>query len=211
MKTRAVLLVLTLSAACVLSASWLFVTASPADAAKDLCLEAVDAMYNDCRLKFELNGEVFTFGETVEACRADSSDRKFCWTSCARNNTDCGEMADCIDYCFNGQLTCEFTVQFIYDGCTMDLYSRDDFDVIWTRDDALADCEADGDELWDCYHGCTRENWNLCSDLGECTTECVRDFGDDDDESPDDTDDDTSPASDPGEPIENVDGSACGI
>lgn len=222
MNNRLMLLVLAAAIACLASGVVLVLDADPViakDVEQGLCRDALNVLYTDCKLHLGIEGKVLNYSEAVAYCENQTDlTLKSCWTGCALNTAnDCGEVADCIDECYNGITMCNFTIEFIYDLCDDTLYNPENDQPI-DRTPALNDCETTGGNLWDCYTNCAYTNWEDCIELSQCVIDCAYNQSDDDTADDDTADDDTvdNPNSETlkesnGEALEDVHGSACGF
>jgi len=197
----------------------------------DRCLEAVDNLYNDCYLQIAPFGVVMSFSSAVSYCQAQTDMvLKSCWTNCAISHSDCGDMAACVDACFDGELSCMYQIEYIYDRCAIRLLDvelpeetpvaddddNDDNDDNTPpppgrldREEAMDRCEEDpADELQLCYRTCAYDNWQDCDGMKAGIEDCypeepVTDDDDDNDDNDTDAEEDDSDGGNSG-------GSGCG-
>jgi len=194
---------------------------TPAHAEKDICATAVSKMYDRCGLQFRITDNTLTENQAVNYCREQTGSLlNACWLGCTSATNDCGEIANCVDGCFDGALECGFTADLVYDGCDGEVTGAETEEPL-TKSEAITECSDLGGDLYKCYANCAFDNSADCDEMGDCLTLCADPDADVDDDTADDTDDDTASDDDDdgpteaiedadGDSLENVHGSTCG-
>jgi hypothetical protein len=215
MKSRSVFMLSGATVAVLLAAMLVMAQSEPAGAAKDQCWDAVTNLYSDCDLSLSVGDyDLPSFSDAVSFCRVESdTSQRACWTNCALDYPDCGEMASCIDECFDGATHCGFLIQILYDNCPIAL-KNPDTGVELSRDEALAACnaaESAGSQLFDCVTTCAYNNYDDCQGIYDCLKICYAGGTPPDDDADDDNAGDNSAAGSHGQELNDTGGSACGI
>jgi len=216
MKSRSLFMLSGATVAVLLVAILVMAQSRPAGAAKDQCWDAVTNLYSDCQFELSVGDyELSSFSDAVTFCRnEDDLVQKTCWINCALDNPDCGEMAGCIDDCFDGATRCGFVIRILYEDCPIVL-KNPETDEELSEDDAMAACNAataEGSPLFDCVTTCAYSNYDDCQDIYDCLKICYAGgTPPTDDDADDDSVGDGSAADSHGDELNDSGGSACGI
>jgi hypothetical protein len=218
MKSRSLFVLSGATVALLLVGLFVVMQSRPAVAEKDQCSDAVTNLYSKCGLVLSAGGgDLSSFKDAVQFCRNESDvDTRNCWVvDCALKIPDCGAMANCIDGCFGDETRCGFTMQFIYETCSIHLIDPDNHNTV-TQETATAACVAGTGSLaplFECFTACAYNDYQHCPDMLNCINDCYAGKVPDDDvvTTDDDQTGDNGASAAEGQKLKDVGGSACGM